>query len=156
MKRSKAGLRISAAPFLGAAIVLLGLLVSPAVAQKSDLEAEARQALSKLFDALASGDPEKVRPFLAPEFQLVRASGAAYDREQYLAGGIPKISSKPIFDNLFVTRNGDIVVTRMRMRIEETLDGKKAESDAPQLIVFRVTPDGWQVVASGNFAKLAN
>ncbi len=154
MNPMKIGAGSSAFAVLAAAVLTLALLVSPAVAQKSDLEAEARQALSKLFDALTSGNPEKVRPFLAPEFQLVRASGAAYDREQYLAGGIPKISSKPIFDDLVVTRNGDIVVTRMRLQIEEKLQGQNAQSGAPQLIVFRATPDGWQVVAAGNFAKL--
>ena len=118
------------------------------------LRAEARQALTAVFDALATADPDRVRPLLAPEFQIVRSNGAAYDKEQYLALSIPKIESKPVFNDLVVTRNGDIVVTRMRLKIEETLDGRKAESDAPQLIIFRTSPDGWQVVASANFAKL--
>jgi hypothetical protein len=42
----------------------------------------------------------------------------------------------------------------MRMQIEEKLQDQKAQSNAPQLIVFRMAPNGWQVVASGNFAKL--
>ncbi len=156
MTRTRAGTNSSALLILCAAILIPALLCGPAATQESDLEAQARQALSKLFDALTSGDPERVRPFLAPEFQILRSNGAAYDKEQYLARGIPRIESKPVFNDLVITRNGDIVVTRMRMRIEEILDGKKAESNAPNLIVFRVTPDGWQVVASGNFAKLAN
>jgi hypothetical protein len=84
------------------------------------------------------------------------ANGAAYDKEQYLAHSIPKIEGEIAFDDLVVTRNADIVVTRMRLKIREHLDGKRAESGAPQLIVFRVTPHGWQVVASANFAKLLN
>jgi hypothetical protein len=53
-----------------------------------------------------------------------------------------------------VTRNGDIVVVSLRVAIDEVVDGKKAESEFPHLIVFRVTPYGWQVLASANFAKL--
>jgi hypothetical protein len=148
----------AASPFaaLVAVTLALAIVVGPASAQKADIEAEARVALSKLFDALTTGNPEKVRPFLAPEFQLVRANGATYDKTQYLAGGIPKISSKPVFDDLVVTRNGDIVVTRMRLKIQEDLQGHTAKSGSPQLIVFRAAPDGWQVVASANFAKLEN
>ena len=142
MKRTRAGANSSALLILCAAILIPALLFGPAAAQESDLEAQARQALSKLFDALTSGDPERVRPFLAPESQIVRSNSAAYDKEQYLARGIPRIESKPVFNDLVITRNGDIVVTRMRMRNEETLDGKKTESDAPQMNVIRLTPDG--------------
>jgi len=140
---------------LGAAALSLALL-APAVQAESGLEAETRRVLATLFEALTSGDPAKVDPWLAPEFQLVRATGDAFDKAEYLERGIPKISSTPKFDDLVVTRNGDIIVARMRMRIEEDLQGKKAKSGAPQLFVFRRTPGGWQVVASGNFAKLVD
>jgi len=123
-------------------------------AQGSALTAEARKALTVLFEALRSGDPNKVRPLIAPEFQVVRSDGAAYDKEQYLRQSIPKIEGQLAFDELIVTRNADIVVTRMKLKVQERLDGKRAESGAPQLIVFRVTPQGWQVVAAANFAKL--
>lgn len=129
-------------------------LPTGAIAADTPLEAEARAALHAVFAALTSGDPDKVAPFLAPEFQIVRSNGAAYDRDEYLTLSIPKIESRPVFDDLVVTRNGDIVVTRMRLEIEETIDGKKATGGAPQLITFRITPDGWQVVSSANFAKL--
>jgi hypothetical protein len=143
---------------VGVALVLMlatCLSGGRAAAQDARLEADARAAITAVFDALASGDPAFVRPLLAPEFQLVRSDGAAYDKEAYLALSIPHIDSKPVINDLVVTRNGDIVVTRMRLQIEEELDGKKAESNAPQLIVFRIAPDNWQVVASANFAKLA-
>lgn len=147
--------RLAAAIRVALVALALAATQSPTLAE-TPLEAEARAALTRVFDALATGDPEKVRPLLAPEFQIVRASGAAYEKESYLALSIPKIESKPAFRDLVVTRNGDIVVTRLMIEIEEYLDGKKAESRSQQLIVFRVTPDGWQVVASANFAKLAN
>lgn len=140
----------------GILALMLATGFAAAVAAADDsLESEARAAITAVFDALATGDAETVRPFIAPEFQLVRSDGAAYNKEEYLARSIPHIDSTPVINDLVVTRNGDIVVTRMRLQIEEELDGKKAESNAPQLIVFRVTGDTWQVVASGNFAKLA-
>jgi len=141
-----------------AALFVAALLSGPATmaaaAQDSGLETQARQALTKIFDALASGDAEKVRPLLAPEFQIARSDGAVYNKEEYLARSIPRIESKPVFSNVIATRNGDIVVVSLRLQIEEHVDGKTAESVFPHLIVFRVTPDGWQVLAAANFAKL--
>lgn len=157
MKRAIVDRAFSPLTILAAALFAMALVwtLTPARAQESDLESQARAAIVKVFDALTSGDADKVRPLLAPEFQLVRSDGAAYDKEQYLATSIPQIDSKPVINDLVVTRNGDIVVTRMRLAIDEVLDGKQAESNAPQLIIFRITPDNWQVVASGNFARLA-
>ena len=143
-----------------AGLITLALAFNAAIdhawAQDAGLEADARAAIVTVFDALASGDAGQVRPLLAPEFQLVRSNGAAYDKEEYLARSIPHIDSEPAINNLVVTRNGDIVVTRFRLRIEEELDGKKAESNAPQLVIFRITPEAWQVVASANFARLSD
>ena len=132
----------------------LGIWPHSLNAQEPELTSEAHKALSILFDALRSGEPNKVRPLLAPEFQVVRSNGAAYDKEQYLTQSIPQIEGQPLFDDLVVTRNADIVVARMKLKIQERLDGKRAESGAPQLIVFRVTSQGWQVIAAANFAKL--
>jgi Domain of unknown function (DUF4440) len=138
------------------AVALLGIWPQGPAAQEANLIADARRNLSVLFEALRSGDPNQVRPFLAPEFQVVRSNGAAYNKEQYLTHSIPKIKGQISFDDLVATRNADIVVTRMKLKIRERLDGKQAESGAPQLIVFRVTPSGWKVVAAANFAKLLN
>jgi ketosteroid isomerase-like protein len=140
------------AAFCGALLALAVPPVTPSAA--ADLEAEARQALEQVFEALASGDAARVRPYLAPEFQILRSDGAGYHKEAYLAQSIPKIESEPVFSNIVATRNGDIVVVRMQIEIEEHIDGKKAESVFPHMIVFRVTPDRWQVVAAANFAKL--
>ena len=137
-------------------LVLTTLLLdgSYAKAQEPDLTRQARQALTTLFDALRSGDINQVDPLLAPEFQVVRSDGGAYDKRQYMKYSIPKIQKPPTFHDLVVTRNSEIVVARMRLQIEEQIDGKLAESGAPQLIVFRVTRRGWEVVAAANFARL--
>ena len=123
-------------------------------AQEPDLTARARQALIVLFDALRSGEVNQVEPLLAPEFQVIRSDGGAYNKQQYLQHSLPKIQRPPRFDDLVVTQNADIVVTRMKLHIEGQIDGKQAESGAPQLIVFRITPRGWEVVATANFARL--
>ena len=118
------------------------------------LEAEAQKTLQTIFAALMTGDPEKVRPFLAPEYQVQRSDGKGYDKVAYLALSIPKIAAMPTFRDLAITRNGDIVVVRLMIEIEETINGKVAERVSPQIMVFRITPDGWQVVAAANFARL--
>ena len=46
--------------------------------------------------------------------------------------------------------------SRMRLEVDEIIDGKKAENNAPQLIVFRVSGNVWQVIAAANFARLEN
>jgi hypothetical protein len=136
------------------AVLIAATVVSPAPAQDSALEAEALKTLNAVFAALRTGDPEKVRPLLAPEYQVQRSDGKGYDKESYLALSIPKITATPTFRDLAITRNGDIVVVRLMIEIEETIDGKQADRVSPQLMVFRIMPDGWQVVAAANFARL--
>jgi hypothetical protein len=144
--------------FRALALLAFAMLALAGNAARADdaaaLEADARAALTAVFAALMTGDPEKVRPFLAPEYQVQRSDGKGYDKEAYLALSIPKIAAMPHFRDLAITRNGDIVVVRLMIEIEETINGKVADRVSPQLMVFRITPDGWQVVAAGNFARL--
>lgn len=137
---------------IAGAIVAGFLIAGPAAAE--DLQMEVRAALDTIFAALMTGDAGTVRPLLAPEFQIMRSNGAGYGREDYLARSLPRIETPPVFDDVVVTRNGDIVVVRLRIGIEEYLDGMKAESVFPHLFVFRVTDEGWQVIAAANFARL--
>jgi len=134
-----------AAAWVGAAI---------AADDTAALEGEAQRTLETIFAALMTGDPDKVRPFLAPEYQVQRSDGKGYDKDSYLALSIPKIAAMPTFRDLAITRNGDIVVVRLMIEIEETINGKVADRVSPQLMVFRITPAGWQVVAASNFARL--
>lgn len=144
MVRAVAIVAFAAASVLGGAIA----------DDNAALEAEAQEALRSVFAALMTGDPEQVRPYLAPEYQVQRSDGKGYDKEQYLALSIPKIATMPTFRDLAITRNGDIVVVRLMLEIEETIEGKVAERVSPQLMVFRIMPGGWQVVAAANFARL--
>ena len=145
--------KMIAGSLLGA--VLAFQTITPAFAQNdAALATETAKTLDAIFAALASGDAERVRPFLAPEFQVQRSDGVGYSLEDYLARSIPKIAAAPTYRDMVVTRNGDIVVARFLLDIKETINGKVAEPVSPQIMVFRVTPDGWQVVAAANFARL--
>lgn len=136
-------------------VAMAGVVMSgQAVAADADLVAEVHEKLVAVFDALTTGDPEKVAPLLAPEFQVLRSDGGGYGKDEYLAASIPKIRSAPVFRDLVVTRNEDIVVVRLILEIDEIIDGKHGAARSPQLMVFRVAPDGWQVVAAGNFSPL--
>lgn len=139
---------------LFSAIVMIHAVAGASAEDGAALEADAQKTLTTIFTALMTGDPEKVRPFLAPEYQVQRSDGKGYDKEAYLALSIPKIEALPTFRDLAITRNGDIVVVRLMIEIEETINGKRADRVSPQLMVFRITPDGWQVIAAANFARL--
>jgi hypothetical protein len=140
--------------FLAFAAAIAVGSVAVAADDTAALAGEAQKTLQAVFAALMTGDPEKVRPFLAPEYQVQRSDGKGYDKEAYLALSIPKIAAMPVFRDFAITRNGDIVVVRLMIEIEETINGKVADRVSPQLMVFRITPDGWQVVAAANFARL--
>jgi hypothetical protein len=114
---------------------------------------QARQQLKKLFFALASGNPKQVEPLLAPEFQLVRADGSSYNKSDYLKQSIPKILTIPEFTDLVATQHKDSVVVRLRLVVRELINGQEVQSGSPQLFVFRISSDGWKVVASANFAQ---
>jgi hypothetical protein len=130
------------------------LSVNDPVSGQENLVDQTRGALTNLFEALASGDETRIRPLLAPEFQVLRSNGVGYDREAYIASSVPRIMSKPKFNELVVTRHDSIVVSRMKLDIEQSIDGRKVENNAPQLIVFRVSENVWQVIAAANFARL--
>jgi hypothetical protein len=84
----------------------------------------------------------------------VRSDGGAYDKQQYMKYSIPKIQMPPTFHDLVVTRNSEIVVARMRVTDRGTDRWQTGRKRRPQLIVFRVTQRGWEVVAAANFARL--
>lgn len=49
--------------------------IGAAADDQATLEPEARNALQGVFTALMTGDPETVRPWLAPEDQVQRSDG---------------------------------------------------------------------------------
>jgi len=115
---------------------------------------EAEDAVEAWVAALTSGDDARIAATLAPEFQVQRADGAGYTKAEYLAGGLPRLSTAPKITDLVETRDGDVMVVRYALDIGGTLDGKAIAGRAPRLTVFRKAGDTWLVVAHANFAPV--
>jgi ketosteroid isomerase-like protein len=121
--------------------------------ESRQLAEKAKKAVEAWASAVASGDAETVRKFLAPEFQILRSNGKGYDEAQYLAGGMSKISSIISVHNVFATEHGDLMVVRYVIRLKASAGGKRMQRNAPRLTVFRRNGGRWLVVAHANFAQ---
>ena len=124
-----------------------GLLNDPAGAGKAAVDA--------WVGAVASGNAATIGKVLAPEFQIVRSDGTAYDAQAYLQSEFPRFPEPPEIGSLVVTGFGDHLVARYEITSEILLGDSEEMRDAPRLTVFRKGHDGsWLVVAHSNFAAL--
>ena len=152
MSRLTRRFAILAAAF--AMLATLGIGTMQARAEGSGLQNEAGKAVAAWVAAVTSGDKSAVAAVLAPEFQIVRDNGIAYDREQYLAGELPKITTPPPVSELVATGEGDVMVVRYVLTIDATVDGAAMQARAPRLTVFRRVDWKWLVSAHANFAAI--
>lgn len=143
-----------AAALLAIVAPLATMPVAPAVAQEADLQAEGEKAVTAWIDAVVSGNAEKIRAILAPEFQIVRADGTAYDKESYLASNLPQFPNAPKISMLVVTGHGDILVARYVLSTSGVRGDQGEGPQAPRLTVFRKDGDTWLVVSHANFAAI--
>ncbi len=137
-----------------AMLATLGLGTMQVRADGSGLQNEATKAVAAWVAAVTSGDKGAVAAVLAPEFQIVRDNGIAYDRDQYLAGELPKIATSPPVSELVATGEGDVMVVRYVLTINATVDGAPMQARAPRLTVFRRDGGKWLVSAHANFAAI--
>jgi len=119
-----------------------------------DLQVEIRGAIEGYFAALMTGEPDKVAATLAPEFQIMRTDGIAYDSKTLPTSILPIISEMPAIEKLTVTAKGEIAVATYFVNVDQTRDGVLVEAYAPRLSVFRKDGDGWLMVSHSNFAAL--
>lgn len=133
---------------------LSSVVPADAESEPADLQLEARDAIKAFFTAVMNDDEQAVAALLAPEFQLLRSNGLVYTAESYPASELPIIAELPVIENLQVTGSGDVVVTTYTVNVNETLDGKVIEADAPRMSVFRRDGDTWLLIAHGNFAAI--
>ena len=126
-------------------------LATPAAAD-DELNKTARNALIAFTEGVLAG-PEALAPLLAPEYQIMRNNGVGYDRDGYLKRGVGTISAAPDFshENIIATRDGNMMVTRYYLRIDEVIQGNPIKKRAPRLTVFRLIDGVWKVVAHANF-----
>jgi ketosteroid isomerase-like protein len=113
----------------------------------SNPEAEGKNAIAGWVGAVVSGDLARVKAVIAPEFQIVRADGSAFDAAGYLASTLPKFDKPPAVKNPVVTGFGDYLIARYVLATDK--------GDAPRLTIFRKSGTTWLVVAHANFAGLA-
>lgn len=140
------------------AIAVLAGAGQAAIAQHADqsVRDEVLAALNAWVAAVASGDMDRVDAVLAPEFQIQRANGIGYDRETYLTSNLPRIADLPVIDDLVVTIQDNLAVTRYALTVDETIDGVAVLSDAPRLTILRHDGDQWLIVAHANFSNFIN
>ena len=136
------------AGFVAAVVTLSANAASAA----GDLTDEARSLLVAFTQAVLDG-PDALAPILAPEYQIMRTNGVGYDRDGYLNRGAGTVLAQPDYshEDLVVTADGDVLVVRYFLLIDETIDGKPVKRRAPRLTVFRKIDDVWKVVAHSNF-----
>jgi ketosteroid isomerase-like protein len=120
----------------------------------SAAETAGRRAVEAWVGAVVSGDREKVKAVLAPEFQIVRSDGTAYDAEAYLQSDLPVFPSMPEIRDLVVTGFGDYLVARYVLPVGPRLGSQTELAEGPRLTVFRKRGDTWLVVAHANFAAI--
>ena len=122
--------------------------------QIANLETEASKAVEAWVGAVASGEVERIRSVLAPEFQIARADGSAYTAADYVSSGLPRLSGRPGVTKLVATGYGDHIVARYWLTVDGTIGGKAVGAEAPRLTIFRRSGDDWLVVAHANFAPI--
>ena len=120
----------------------------------SELQTEGQAAVQAWVDAVVSGDVARIEAVLAPEFQILRSDGTAYDKETYLKSNLPRFPNVPVMSKLVVTGNGDLLVARYVLTTGGVLANGVEQPQAPRLTVFRKDGDTWLVVAHANFAAI--
>jgi ketosteroid isomerase-like protein len=143
-----------AAVFLPAPL-LPGSFSAAAEEASADLDATGLAAVSTWLGALVSRDAGTIAGVLAPEFQIQRSDGNGFGAAAYL-DNLPTLAAMPEIKDLTATSEGDILVVRYAIVVDETIDGQPVESDAPRLTVFRKSGDAWLVVAHANFARIGH
>src|SRR5215218_4894706 len=109
---------------LGLVIAAAGSALTGSVAQVQAKvsEAQALQALDPWADALFTGDPAAVDRVLAEEFQILRSNGSGHDKASYLKA-LPQHATRSKFSDIIATGNGETLVVRYKIGIEQTIDG---------------------------------
>ncbi len=153
LSRAPGAARLTLVAFLATLMVLLPL-ATHAIAQEAGLQAEGEKAVTAWVDAVVSGDVDRIRAILAPEFQIVRADGTAHDKESYLASNLPRFPNAPEVSKLVVTGHDDILVARYVLSTGGVRGEQGEGPQAPRLTVFRKEGDTWLVVAHANFAAI--
>ncbi|MEY4226783.1 MAG: hypothetical protein RL190_1540 [Actinomycetota bacterium] len=110
--------------------------------------------VTRFWDLLVAGDPDELRAFLSPAFQVQRANGSGQNRNQYLASiaNSTTVISDYALSKIKVTRAGGVVVVRYYSQTTQTISGTPySTAAAPRIVTFVQTPSGWRMTSNANF-----
>ena len=120
----------------------------------NDVTVAGGKALTRFFEAVMSGDHDRIRAVLSPDYQIQRSDGKGYTLEEYLSQSLPVVKNIPVMQDLVVTSFSNTMVTRYNLKVDEIIDGKTVELVAPRMTVFQRINGEWRVAGHANFAKL--
>jgi hypothetical protein len=135
-------------------IVAMASVIPESAASAEDLLFEAEVALNSWVEALFSGDPAMVAAVLAPQFQLIRANGEGFSREQYLKN-LPRQNKRISVSDTVVTGDTSILIVRYRADVDQEINGKVTTGTAPRLSVFIRIEERWLLAAHANFSVIS-
>ena len=121
--------------------------------QASNLKLGSR-LVDRFWKLLVAGDPDDLRAFLSPAFQVQRANGSGQNRNQYLAAFADSttVVSDFALSKLRVTRAGGVLVARYVSQTTQMISGTEyATAPAPRIATFVQTPTGWRMTSNANF-----
>jgi hypothetical protein len=116
-----------------------------------DPTATGTELVQHYTDLVAAGDVDALEAFLAPGFQIVRANGDHYERDEYLALGLPTILEATI-EGVVGTQSGDTLTVFWLVTSTQVVDGvEQPVGPAPRLSTFAWVDGEWQLAAHANF-----
>jgi ketosteroid isomerase-like protein len=154
LRKMKFALSLFAVLAAGAMLTNVAAFGPVALHAQETLEAQAKPAIQAYVNAIYKRDPALLDTILAPEFQVLRADGSAYDKAAYLASSLPVIEAPPQIEELVVTGSAELLVARYMLLAKQTRDGVAIQTTAPRLSIFRKDGDKYLLVAHANFAAL--
>lgn len=132
---------------------LLLASIAPVVGAEGDIDDLGTALVEEFVEIATLSDADKqarLEDYLAPEFQIVRASGEVLDKVAYVAN--PSSVLDATVTNVAATQDGDVLVVSWSIEGVITIDGTTSASAAPRLSVFHRGDDGtWRLAAHANF-----
>ncbi|MFO1539416.1 MAG: nuclear transport factor 2 family protein [Chloroflexota bacterium] len=161
-RRLRTGLAL-AGPVLAALLVVggtAGLAQSPAPVASTaaapvlaDPVTTGTELVTRYAQLIMDGDTAGLAALLDTGFQIARANGDHYDRDAYLALGLPTIESFTV-DEVDATQAGPTLVVFWTLDSVQVVDGVQQPSGPlPRLTTFAWIAGDWKLVAHANFGS---
>lgn len=114
---------------------------------QNDIADEAPEIIAHWRAAIASGEPERIRPLASPDFQLQRPNGEGLSLADYIKSDLGS-GDPAIVEDLVATSFSNTMVARYKLRI----DG--AGGIAPRMTVFQRIDGKWRAAAEAEYSAI--